>query len=88
MGMAGTVKTAILAELFGTEKLGTIRSMFTVFMVLSTAIGPLVVGVMMDYDIAFQWIIFSLVVMLILVIINAQRISSRPNEIHNVGDDL
>lgn len=78
MGMAGTVKTAILAELFGTEKLGTIRSMFTVFMVLSTAIGPLVVGVMMDYDIAFQWIIFSLVVMLVLVIVNAQRISSKP----------
>jgi MFS family permease len=40
MGIAGTVKTALLAELFGTEKLGAIRSLFTMVMVVSTALGP------------------------------------------------
>lgn len=75
MGIAGTVKTAVLAELYGTEKLGTIQSVFTMIMVMSTALGPLVIGMMMDYNIDFKWIILSLVAMLVLVAVNAQRIA-------------
>ena len=40
MGVAGTVKTALIAELYGTEKMGVIRSVFTMFSVISTALGP------------------------------------------------
>lgn len=39
MGIARTVKAAVLAEIFGTEKLGTVRSLLIMFMVLSTAEG-------------------------------------------------
>lgn len=75
MGLSGTVKTALLAELFGTEKLGAIRSLFTMVMVMSTALGPLMVGILMDMNLALQWIISILIVMLILVLVNAQRIA-------------
>ncbi|MCP9198812.1 MFS transporter [Gramella sp. GC03-9] len=73
-GMAGTVKSAVLAEVFGTAKLGTIRSVFTMFMVLSTALGPLLFGTLMDAGISFQYILFGNAIVLLLVILNAQRI--------------
>lgn len=75
MGLAGTVKTALLAELFGTEKLGAIRSLFTMVMVISTALGPLMVGILMDMKLDLKWILSILNIMLVLVFINAQRIA-------------
>ncbi len=75
MGLAGTVKTALLAELFGTEKLGAIRSLFTMIMVISTALGPLLVGILMDMNLDLKWIISILIAMLLVVFVNAQRIA-------------
>lgn len=74
MGIAGTVKAAVLAETFGTEKLGTVRSLFTMFMVLSTALGPLAVGLLLDGGFTFETIMLGLAGALFLVILNAQRI--------------
>lgn len=74
VGMAGTVKSAVLAEVFGTEKLGTIRSLFTMFMVLSTALGPLIFGTLMDMGIEFGSILGVTAIILGLIILNAQRI--------------
>ncbi|PKQ46851.1 MFS transporter [Confluentibacter flavum] len=72
-GLAGTVKTALLAEVYGTGKLGTVRSFFNMFMVLSTAAGPLVVGIMMDNGINFNMIILLLILLTFAVILNNQR---------------
>lgn len=74
MGIAGTVKAAVLAETFGTEKLGTVRSLFTMLMVLSTALGPLAVGMLLDVGLNFQTIMLGMAGVLFLVILNAQRI--------------
>ena len=74
VGMAGTVKSAVLAEVFGTAKLGTIRSVFTMFMVLSTALGPLIFGTLMDMGIEFESILMVTAIILGLIILNAQRI--------------
>jgi len=73
-GIAGTVKTAVLAETFGTKKLGTVRSLFSMFMVLSTALGPLVIGLLLDGGFSFQMIMLWIAAVLFLVILNAQRI--------------
>ncbi len=78
VGMAGTIKSAVLAEIFGVEKLGTIRSVFTMFMVLSTALGPLIFGTLMDMGIDFQTILMVTAGILFLIILNAQRISRIP----------
>ncbi|MGB7841360.1 MAG: MFS transporter [Salinimicrobium sp.] len=74
MGVSGTVKTALIAELYGTEKMGVIRSVFTMFSVISTALGPLVVGLLMDAGISFEYIISGIFAAMLLMILNSQRI--------------
>lgn len=72
-GIAGTVKTSLVAEVYGINNLGSVRSFFNMFMVLSTALGPLVVGIMMDNGINFNMIILCLLLLTIAAIINSQR---------------
>ena len=74
VGMSGTVKTSLIAEIYGTEKMGAIRSVFTMFMVVSTALGPLVVGFMIDMGINFESIILGIFGAMALTILNSQRI--------------
>lgn len=74
VGMSGTIKTAVLAEVYGVKKLGTIRSLFTMFMVFSTALGPLLVGLMIDYGLSITLIMSSLAGLVFLCGLNAQRI--------------
>lgn len=74
VGMSGTVKTSLIAEIYGTEKMGAIRSVFTMFMVISTALGPLIVGLLIDMGISFESIILGIFAAMALTIINSQRI--------------
>ncbi|MGM0608861.1 MAG: MFS transporter [Candidatus Muiribacteriota bacterium] len=48
MGLSNIVKSALIAEIYGTEFLGSIRAVFATTMVLSTALGPVIFGFMMD----------------------------------------
>jgi MFS family permease len=82
VGMSGTIKSSILAEVYGIEKLGAIRSLYTMFMVISTALGPLLVGAMIDKGLSIESIMFSLLAFIVLCIINAQRIKSVPRITH------
>lgn len=75
-GMAGTVKTSLIAEIYGTEKMGAIRSVFTMFMVISTALGPLLVGLMIDGNFDFSTIILLLFAAMLLISLNSQRIKN------------
>lgn len=74
VGMSGTVKTSLIAEIYGTERMGAIRSIFTMFMVISTALGPLIVGLLIDAGVSFENIIFGIFVAMSITIINSQRI--------------
>lgn len=78
VGMSGTIKSSILAEVYGIEKLGAIRSLFTMFMVISTALGPLIVGWMIDGGWSIETIMLSLFVFIIACALNAQRIKGVP----------
>ncbi len=73
-GLSGTVQTALIAEMYGTEKMGTIRSVFSMFMVFSTALGPLLIGALIDLDMSFQVIMLLMFGVMFLVNINSQRI--------------
>lgn len=79
-GMAGTIKSATLAELYGVEKLGAIRSLFTMFMVISTALGPFLVGILIHLGVSFTNIMLSLMLFVTLAILNAQRIKNVLNK--------
>lgn len=47
-GAGSTIKNALFAEVYGTEVIGAVRSMFTMMMVFSTALGPLAFGLLLD----------------------------------------
>ncbi len=47
-GLAHTVSSAMWAEIFGVERLGTVRSFSVMLMVAGTAAGPALVGPMID----------------------------------------
>lgn len=74
VGMSSTVQTSLIAEMYGTEKMGAIRSVFTMFMVLSTALGPLLVGFLIDLNVSFMSIMLIMAAGMALITINCQRI--------------
>ncbi len=53
-GMMATFFGVFWAEVYGTRHLGAIRSLATALMVLSTALSPVVMGVLIDWDIALE----------------------------------
>jgi len=76
VGLSGTVKSSLIAEIYGTKNLGAIRSIFTMFMVISTALGPLFVGFLIDMGVDFSSIILLLMTFMALIVLNSQRITS------------
>jgi MFS family permease len=46
--------TALWAEIYGVENLGAIKSLFHAMAVFATALGPLIMGIMMDYGISIE----------------------------------
>ncbi|MGO4913697.1 MFS transporter [Leeuwenhoekiella sp. W20_SRS_FM14] len=83
-GVAGTVKSAVLAEVYGTQKLGAVNSLFSMAMILSTALAPLLIGFLIDQGVAFPYLILTLFGLLVLAIVNSQRLSQiQPADVTN-----
>ncbi len=59
-GAGSTVKNALLAEIYGVQIIGRVRSVFTTVMVVSTGLGPITFGIMLDADWSFA-LIFTVV---------------------------
>ncbi|WP_224999021.1 MFS transporter [Cesiribacter sp. SM1] len=55
-GVGNTVKSALQAEMFGVEFLGTVRSLFSALMVVSTALGPAAFGFLLDAGLSFEMV--------------------------------
>lgn len=53
-GLNGVISGAVWAELFGTARLGMIRGVYAALMVLSTAAGPVVLGMLFDAGVSLQ----------------------------------
>jgi MFS family permease len=56
VGTSAVVKPAIIAEIYGIHRIGQIRSLFTVVMVTSTALAPLIYGIALDLGVTFEQI--------------------------------
>ncbi|ABD81935.1 MFS transporter [Saccharophagus degradans] len=54
IGCGGPIGAALWAEVYGTEKLGAIRSMTSSFAVWSTAVSPILFGVLIDNGMSIQ----------------------------------
>lgn len=74
-GLGSTIKNALQAELFGVKLLGTVRSLFTVLMVISTALGPFIFGTFLDGDFSFEILLWSCVLAIGITILQSFRIS-------------
>jgi sugar phosphate permease len=72
-GMGSTIKNAMLAEIYGAEVIGQIRSIFTTVMVVSTALGPITFGVLLDLDWSFGLIFGLGAVAMALTTLNGVR---------------
>jgi hypothetical protein len=53
---SSVVVPAVLAELFGTERLGAIRALAAAVMVASSAITPGLFGFLFDAEVASGWV--------------------------------
>ncbi|MDT8409368.1 MAG: MFS transporter [Wenzhouxiangellaceae bacterium] len=51
-GLNGVIAAAIWVELFGTRQLGMIRGVYAALMVLSTALGPIALGALLDFEVS------------------------------------
>lgn len=58
-GIAGPIMTATWAEVYGIESLGTTKSMVATFGVVSTAIGPLLLGFALSAGVGFDHVIIT-----------------------------
>lgn len=65
-GMLASLNSAVLAELYGVQSLGAIRSMYGTLVVASTSASPLVIGLMLDNGLGFPVVIASSVGLMLL----------------------
>jgi MFS family permease len=59
LGLTGTAKAALWAELYGIRHLGAIKSMMAAFMVVSTAASPVLVGWVMEDGAGFDALMWA-----------------------------
>lgn len=76
MGLAGVIKTAILAETYDIGNLGRVRSIFATVTVVSTATAPLIYGIVLDIS-GFDALATGSAALLGLATLNAFRIKRR-----------
>lgn len=72
-GAGRTIKDSMLAEIYGTDIIGRVRSIFITVMVISTAIGPIIFGVFLDHDISFSRIFFGVFIIILITALNGLR---------------
>lgn len=73
-GFGATVKNAVLAEVYGTKIVGSVRSLFVTVMVFATAVGPVIFGFLLDKGIDFTLLSVFSVGVYLLMILNAFRL--------------
>ncbi|MCF8332090.1 MAG: MFS transporter [Bacteroidales bacterium] len=72
-GTGRTIKDALLAEVYGVNIIGQVRSIFTTVMVISTAMGPVIFGIFLDVDISYDAIFAGVLIASLLATFNGLR---------------
>tara|TARA_R110000850_G_C9996309_1_gene468305 strand:- start:31694 stop:32908 length:1215 start_codon:yes stop_codon:yes gene_type:complete len=73
-GFGATVKNAVLAEVYGTKIVGSVRSLFITVMVFATAVGPVLFGYFLDRGFNFTFLSICSFVFFFLMALNAFRV--------------
>ncbi len=83
LALVGVVKTAVLAEVYGVHNIGRVRSLFSVVAVFSTAISPMVFGILLDRGVSFEAIAWGCVGLFALGMLTASQIGQYRNPVHS-----
>ena len=57
-GFGYTIQPVLIAELYGVKHLGSIKSLVSALTVFGSAIGPVIVGCLMDLNFSIEIILF------------------------------
>jgi len=74
VGGGGTLKSAVLAEAYGTQNIGAVRSLFSMFMIFSTALAPWCFGILLDRGLSFEQVALGGAGLIGLCSLNSLRI--------------
>jgi MFS family permease len=77
-GLSSVLGGAVIAEVYGTARVGQVRSLFSMVMVLSTALTPLVFGALLDAGVSIGTLALSSVAVLAGAALNSLRLVSLP----------
>lgn len=72
-GSGSTIKNAMIAEVYGIEVIGQVRSLFITVIVISTGIGPVVFGILLDAGWSFSLALSAVAAAMALAIGNGMR---------------
>lgn len=72
-GTGNTIKDAMLTEIYGADIIGKIRSIFITVMVFSTALGPVIFGILLDFNVSYSVIFTYVLIGTILFTLNGFR---------------
>jgi MFS family permease len=73
VGFGNATVAALQVEFFGQTYIGTVRSLFTSLMVLSSAVGPALYGVILDTGWGYDTVFIVTMIMLVIIIIQSFR---------------
>lgn len=73
VGFGNATVAALQVEFFGQTYIGTVRSLFTSMMVLSSAVGPALYGIILDVGLGYETVFIVSIFLLILVIFQSFR---------------
>lgn len=80
-GMAGSIKSALWAEMFGAGMIGTVRSLFSSIMVVSTAASPFLMGWWLDQGVTMPSIFAIAFITTVIASLLSVRLLFGENEI-------
>jgi len=72
-GLGSTIKNAMMVEIYGVQIIGKVRSMFTMIIVFSTGLGPLLLGVFLDGGFSFRAGFIIALIAMVVSVANAWR---------------
>src|SRR5204863_7447317 len=81
IGSGVTTETSVIVEIYGMKNIGTVKSVFSTLAILASALGPLVMGVLLDAGYTFDTILFMCLILLSVISINSFRNYSKKHRV-------
>lgn len=72
-GSGNTIRDAMVAEIYGIDMIGRVRSIFITVMVASTALGPVTFGILLDMNLTFSTVFTAVFIAMLLSMLNGFR---------------